>query len=171
MLIRGLERKMRGQERKLQLCASMPIHSIWKTLFQLFHAVLHQVGADLGTPGGYMPSIKKSTADINVQIVFCNAGYILSGFFYSRWGQQYHNPALMAVHVVTCRGNQVVWQQIIQHPTCRSSLCQWRGCITAQLGTFLCVLSRPFQQAAPLGLHPLQQANPPALGHVFLQAC
>jgi hypothetical protein len=43
-----------------------------------------QVGADLGRPGGYMPAIIKATADINVQIVFCNAGYILPGFFYTK---------------------------------------------------------------------------------------
>jgi hypothetical protein len=46
-------------------------------------AVLTQVGVDLSRPG-YMPVIAKATADIDVQIVFCNAGYILSGFFYSR---------------------------------------------------------------------------------------
>eukprot|EP00879_Flechtneria_rotunda_P031704 GHRR01034658.1.p1 GENE.GHRR01034658.1~~GHRR01034658.1.p1 ORF type:complete len:343 (+),score=65.61 GHRR01034658.1:1317-2345(+) len=42
-----------------------------------------KVGVDLGRPG-YLPVIAKATADINVQIVFCNAGYILSGFFYTR---------------------------------------------------------------------------------------
>lgn len=31
-----------------------------------------------------MRDIMKASADIDVQIVFCNAGYILSGFFYSR---------------------------------------------------------------------------------------
>lgn len=31
-----------------------------------------------------MSAINKATADIDVQLVFCNAGYILSGFFYSR---------------------------------------------------------------------------------------
>lgn len=43
-----------------------------------------QVGADLGQAGGYMPTVIKATADVDVQIVFCNAGYILSGFFYTR---------------------------------------------------------------------------------------
>jgi NAD(P)-dependent dehydrogenase (short-subunit alcohol dehydrogenase family) len=43
-----------------------------------------QVPADLGAQGGYMSAINKATADIDVQLVFCNAGYILSGFFYSR---------------------------------------------------------------------------------------
>ena len=42
-----------------------------------------QIGANLGKPG-YMEDIAKGTADINVQVVFCNAGYILSGFFYTR---------------------------------------------------------------------------------------
>jgi hypothetical protein len=42
-----------------------------------------QVAADLGRPG-YMDDIRNATNDIDVQIVFCNAGYILSGFFYSK---------------------------------------------------------------------------------------
>jgi hypothetical protein len=42
-----------------------------------------QVGVNLGRPG-YMRDIAQATADINVQLVFCNAGYILKGFFYSR---------------------------------------------------------------------------------------
>lgn len=46
--------------------------------------VCTQVGADLGRHGGYMPAIIKATADIDVQIVFCNAGYILPGFFYTK---------------------------------------------------------------------------------------
>ncbi|KAF8072870.1 HSD17B12 [Scenedesmus sp. PABB004] len=46
-------------------------------------AEFRKVGVDLGRPG-YMPAVLKATADINVQIVFCNAGYILSGFFYAR---------------------------------------------------------------------------------------
>ena len=37
----------------------------------------------MGVPG-YMADIKKATDDIDVQIVFCNAGYILSGFFYTK---------------------------------------------------------------------------------------
>lgn len=31
-----------------------------------------------------MDAIAKHTKDIRVQVVFCNAGYILTGFFYSR---------------------------------------------------------------------------------------
>jgi NAD(P)-dependent dehydrogenase (short-subunit alcohol dehydrogenase family) len=42
-----------------------------------------QVGANLGKPG-YMDVIAKATEDIDVQIVFCNAGYILTGFFHTR---------------------------------------------------------------------------------------
>ncbi|WIA08978.1 hypothetical protein OEZ85_008392 [Tetradesmus obliquus] len=47
-----------------------------------------KVGADLGRHGGYMPAIIKATADIDVQIVFCNAGYILPGFFYTKTIEQ-----------------------------------------------------------------------------------
>ena len=39
-----------------------------------------QVGVNLGQPG-YMDAIAKQTADIDVQVVFCNAGYVLTGFF------------------------------------------------------------------------------------------
>lgn len=42
-----------------------------------------QVGVDLGS-AGCIQDIAKATADIKVQIVFCNAGYIMKGFFYAR---------------------------------------------------------------------------------------
>jgi hypothetical protein len=49
--------------------------------------VLCQVGVDLAA-AGCIHDIAKATADIKVQIVFCNAGYIMKGFFYARcvWG-------------------------------------------------------------------------------------
>ncbi len=31
-----------------------------------------------------MEAIIRHTADIDVQVVFCNAGYILAGFFYTK---------------------------------------------------------------------------------------
>jgi len=40
---------------------------------------------DLGS-AGCIHDIAKATADIKVQIVFCNAGYIMKGFFYARYG-------------------------------------------------------------------------------------
>ena len=39
-----------------------------------------QIGVNLGQPG-YMDAISKETHDIDVQVVFCNAGYVLTGFF------------------------------------------------------------------------------------------
>jgi short-subunit dehydrogenase len=40
------------------------------------------VGADLGAPGApYAPAIAAATADITVQCVFLNAGYMVTGFF------------------------------------------------------------------------------------------
>jgi hypothetical protein len=39
-----------------------------------------QVGVDLGRPG-YLEEVARQTADIDVVIVFCNAGYMLTGFF------------------------------------------------------------------------------------------
>lgn len=38
------------------------------------------MGVDLGKPG-YLGEVAKQTADIDVAIVFCNAGYMLTGFF------------------------------------------------------------------------------------------
>lgn len=42
-----------------------------------------KVAANLGQ-AGYMDAIIKGTSGIKVQIVFCNAGYLLTGFFHSR---------------------------------------------------------------------------------------
>eukprot|EP01026_Neomeris_dumetosa_P039110 TRINITY_DN3203_c0_g1_i4.p1 TRINITY_DN3203_c0_g1~~TRINITY_DN3203_c0_g1_i4.p1 ORF type:complete len:308 (-),score=40.83 TRINITY_DN3203_c0_g1_i4:393-1316(-) len=39
-----------------------------------------KVGVNLGSPG-YMDEIVKQTQDINVQLVFANAGYLVTGFF------------------------------------------------------------------------------------------
>lgn len=48
-----------------------------------------KVGCDLSAPGGkYMDTIAKQTRDIDVQLVFCNAGYILPGFFHTRSQEQ-----------------------------------------------------------------------------------
>ncbi len=43
-----------------------------------------QVGADLSTKG-YLETIAQATDDILVQLIFNNAGYMLSGLFESRW--------------------------------------------------------------------------------------
>ena len=43
-----------------------------------------QVPVDLGTSGKYLEPIDDATKDIDVQLVFNNAGYILSGFF-EKW--------------------------------------------------------------------------------------
>eukprot|EP00197_Chlamydomonas_leiostraca_P006432 CAMPEP_0202868676 /NCGR_PEP_ID=MMETSP1391-20130828/11011_1 /ASSEMBLY_ACC=CAM_ASM_000867 /TAXON_ID=1034604 /ORGANISM="Chlamydomonas leiostraca, Strain SAG 11-49" /LENGTH=323 /DNA_ID=CAMNT_0049548873 /DNA_START=10 /DNA_END=981 /DNA_ORIENTATION=+ len=52
-----------------------------------------KVSANLGSDGDYLPVIAKATEDIQVQIVFCNAGYMLTGFFFAR-----SLPELMANH-------------------------------------------------------------------------
>lgn len=38
------------------------------------------MGVNLGKPG-YLAEVQQKTQDIDVQIVFCNAGYMLTGFF------------------------------------------------------------------------------------------
>lgn len=40
-----------------------------------------KVGVNLGQPGGYLDTVAQATADIDIQVVFCNAGYVLTGFF------------------------------------------------------------------------------------------
>lgn len=48
-----------------------------------------KVGCDLSAAGGkYMDAITKQTRDVDVQLVFCNAGYILPGFFHTRTQEQ-----------------------------------------------------------------------------------
>ena len=42
-----------------------------------------QVGVNLGA-NGYLKDITAATSDISVQIVFCNAGYMCTGFFERR---------------------------------------------------------------------------------------
>lgn len=45
------------------------------------HAPPAQVGVDLSTHGVYMGAITEATKDIDVQVVFNNAGYMVTGFF------------------------------------------------------------------------------------------
>ena len=68
-------------------CAHADLH-----LWQLWHVpcasdlaphALLQVPANLGKEG-YLSDIAKATDDIDVQLIFCNAGYLLTGFFHNR---------------------------------------------------------------------------------------
>jgi len=43
-----------------------------------------KVPVNLGQPGAYLGAIVEATADIDVQLIFSNAGYILTGFF-EKW--------------------------------------------------------------------------------------
>lgn len=52
----------------------------WRCYTPAMLAVPLQVGVNLGAPG-YMEVVAKETRDIDVQVVFCNAGYVLTGFF------------------------------------------------------------------------------------------
>ena len=44
--------------------------------------------ANLGKEG-YLTDITKATDDIDVPLIFCNAGYLLTGFFHNRFGEFY----------------------------------------------------------------------------------
>lgn len=73
------------------------------------------MAADLGRPG-YMDDIRKATNDIDVQIVFCNAGYILSGFFYSKW-------VTAGTSLLPPCASRVVWTVALQHMQQRRGTC------------------------------------------------
>lgn len=38
------------------------------------------MGVDFSRPG-YLDELARATEDIDVQVVFCNVGYVLTGFF------------------------------------------------------------------------------------------
>ena len=53
---------------------------------------------DLSEPGSYLGPIAEATKDIDVQLIFNNAGYILTGFFerwYASGSQHLPSAALM----------------------------------------------------------------------------
>lgn len=89
-------------------------------------APLSQVGVDLGKPG-YMTEVQKQTADLDVQIVFCNAGYMLTGFFDSMW-LSHRSPsatvAFLPQKVAHCAVKAVCLCDVDVHGcTMRSSRC------------------------------------------------
>jgi hypothetical protein len=45
------------------------------------HRAPVQVGVNLGTPGAYLKTIEEKTADIDVTLLFNNAGFMVTGFF------------------------------------------------------------------------------------------
>lgn len=57
------------------------LESTHKELSEAYPDVeFRKIGVNLGKPG-YMPKIAGDTADIDIQCVFLNAGYVLTGFF------------------------------------------------------------------------------------------
>ena len=57
------------------------LESTHRELSEAYPDVLfRKIGVNLGKPG-YMPKIAGETADIDIQCVFLNAGYVLTGFF------------------------------------------------------------------------------------------
>ena len=53
-------------------------------------APLPQIGVDLGTPGAYLKAVEEGTKDIDVALLFNNAGYIVTGFFDKQCGPCTH---------------------------------------------------------------------------------
>ena len=66
------------QPRARLLLHSLPSPCCWLSL--QWHV---QVGVNLGATG-YLKDISAATSDISVQLVFCNAGYMCTGFFERR---------------------------------------------------------------------------------------
>lgn len=58
-----------------------------------------QVGVNLGK-AGYLEKIAEATADIDVQILFCNAGYMLTGFFENTCAEQSFNYSKSLMHAI-----------------------------------------------------------------------
>lgn len=60
------------------------LESTFVELKQMFpNQQFRKVAADLGKDG-YLPGIAKQTDDLDIQLVFCNAGYMITGFFHNR---------------------------------------------------------------------------------------
>lgn len=81
---KSIATKLAGQGLNVVLVAlgDPLLESTHKELSEKYPRVtFRKVGVNLGQPGAYMDQISKATADIDVQVVFCNAGYVLTGFF------------------------------------------------------------------------------------------
>eukprot|EP01043_Picozoa_sp_COSAG02_P032188 COSAG02_NODE_2141_length_9686_cov_3.045791_8_plen_305_part_00 len=64
------------------------------------------VGVDLSTPGSYMNAIRAATDTLPVQLVFSNAGYILTGFF---------SAMPIAAHLANLHCNATASVEIVHH--------------------------------------------------------
>lgn len=78
-----------------------------------------RVGVNLGRPG-YMPRIQGATDDIDVQLIFNNAGYMLTGFFHK-------TPVEKQMANLEC--NAVCAMQITHHFAKKMIDKKLRGCI------------------------------------------
>lgn len=80
---KSIARKLAGQGLSVVLVALGDdlLDATHKELSEQYPRVtFRKVGVNLGKPG-YMDAIAKQTRDIDIQVVFCNAGYVLTGFF------------------------------------------------------------------------------------------
>lgn len=78
-----------------------------------------KVGVNLGQPG-YMPHIQGATEDIDVQLVFNNAGYMLTGFFLQ-------TPVEKQMENLEC--NAVCAMQITHHFVKKMKDKKMKGCV------------------------------------------
>ena len=77
------------------------------------------IGVDLGKPG-YMDDIKKKTEDINPTLIFCNAGYVLTGFFWE-------TPVERQLANIECNATSAV--SIAHHFVGKMIKSKLKGCI------------------------------------------
>lgn len=83
--------------------------------------VVRQVKADLtDASGAWMEDVKKATSDIPVQILFCNAGYMVTGFFET-------NP--VEAHLANFNCNLTANVRLIHHFYSEMITKELRGCV------------------------------------------
>ena len=66
-----------------------------------------QVGVNLGKVG-YLEKIAEATADIDIQILFCNAGYMLTGFFENTCGEPSSTYSKSQMHAMCLTSHQSI---------------------------------------------------------------
>ncbi|DBA75427.1 TPA: hypothetical protein ACH3X1_010687 [Trebouxia sp. C0004] len=93
-----------------------------------------KVAVNLSESGAYLGPIKEATDDIDVQLIFSNAGYILTGFF-EKWTLEHH------LQNIECNSTSAV--AITHHFLAQLIDKQLKGCIVFTSSAAACIPS-PF---------------------------
>lgn len=96
------------------------LDSTHKELTKRFRKVqIRKVGVNLGEPG-YMADVVKATEDVPIQVIFANAGYMLTGFFIEN---------SIDKHLCNIECNSISAVQITHHFVNRMVEEQKKGCV------------------------------------------